>query len=147
MTFQILRMAYGAMLITVLFLPFGLYNTMAEPHVSGVLWGFMLPVGYLAAASGIAVIVYPRWKLMKRLGFGYLIIAVGVSLFISLWLYPRELSISLLYGTNLIDIDYSTSAGAVFWLSLLNIAGGIAIKIREYLWSPSLSARHSTILD
>jgi hypothetical protein len=125
---QILRLAYGAVLIAVLFLPFGLYNTMAEPYVSIVVWGFMLPVGYVAAASGVAVIFYPMSKLLRRLGFGYLLIVVGVSLLLSLWLYPREISISLLHGTNMIDICYSTLTGTVFWLSLLSIAAGFAIK-------------------
>ena len=129
--FLLLRLAYGAMLITVLFVPFGIYNTMAEPYVSGALWGFMLPVGYVAAASGVAVILYPRLTLLKRLGVGYLLIVIGVSLLLSLLLFPRELSISLLYGTNMIDTDYSTFTGAVFWLSLLSIAAGIAIKVMK----------------
>jgi hypothetical protein len=126
---QILLLAYGATLFAVFFLPFGLYHTMAEPYVSGIVWGFMLPAGYVAAASGIAVIFYPRLKLLNKLGLGYLLMVVGVSLLLSLWLYPRELSISLLYGTNMIDIDYSTFTGAVFWLSLLGVAAGIAIKM------------------
>ena len=133
MALRILRLAYGAMLIAVLFLPFGLYNTMAEPYVSGVVWGFMIPVGYVAAASGAVVILYPRWKLLRRLGFGYLLMAVGVCLLLSLWLYPRELSVSLLHGTNMIDLDYSTFTGAVFWLSLLTVAAGIAaLKVGTY---------------
>jgi hypothetical protein len=127
--FKVLLLAYGAVLIAVLFLPFGLYNTMVEPYVSGAVWGFMLPVGYVAAASGIAVIVYPRSKLLKRIGFGYLLIGIGVSLLLSLFLFPRELALSLLYGTNMIDIDYSTFTGAVFWLSLLTLAAGLAIRI------------------
>ena len=126
---QILLLAYGATLFAVFFLPFGLYHTMAEPYVSGIVWGFMLPAGYVAAASGIAVIFYPRLKLLNKLGLGYLLMVVGVSLLLSLWLYPRELSISLLHGTNMIDIDYSRFTGAVFWLSLLSVAGGIAIKM------------------
>lgn len=126
---QILRLAYGAVLIAVLFLPFGLYNTMTEPYVSGVVWGFMLPVGYIAAVSGVAVIFYPRSRLLRRLGFGYFLIAVGVSLLLSSGLYPRELSISLLHGTNMIDIDYSTFTGAVFWLSLLSIIAGVTIRM------------------
>jgi len=129
MALRILRLAYGAVLIAVLFLPFGLYNTIAEPYVSGAVWGWMLPVGYVAAASGVAVILYPREKLLRRLGFGYLLMVVGVSLLLSLWLYPKELSISLLHGTNMIDTDYSTCTGAVFWLSLLSVASGITIKI------------------
>jgi len=129
MALRILRLAYGAVLIAVLFLPFGLYNTMAEPYASGAVWGWMLPVGYVAAASGIVVILYPRKELLRRLGFGYLLMVVGVLLLLSLWLYPKELSISLLHGTNMIDTDYSTCTGAVFWLSLLSVASGITIKI------------------
>jgi len=129
MALRILRLAYGAILIAVLFLPFGLYNTMAEPYASGAVWGWMLPVGYVAAASGIVVILYPRKELLRRLGFGYLLMVVGVLLLLSLWLYPKELSISLLHGTNMIDTDYSTCTGAVFWLSLLSVASGITIKI------------------
>ena len=129
MAFQFLRLAYGAVLFAVLFLPFGLYHTMAEPYVSGALCGFMLPVGYIAAASGVAIIFYPRSKLLRKLGLGYLLMVVGVSLLLSLLLYPRELTISLLHGTNMIDIDYSTFTGAVFWLSLLSIVAGIAIKM------------------
>jgi len=126
---QILRLAYGALLIAVLFVPFAFYNTMAEPYVSGAIWGFMLPVGYVAAASGLAVIFYPRSNLLKRLGFGYLLMVVGASLLLSLLLYPKELSISLLHGTNMIDTEYSTLTGAVFWLSLLSVAAGVASKI------------------
>lgn len=131
MALQTIRLAYGVVLIAVLFLPFGLYHTMAEPYASGAVWGFMLPAGYVAAASGLAVIFYPRSKLLRRLGFGYLLMVLGVSLLLSLWLYPRELSLSLIHGTNMFDIDYSTFTGAVFWLSLLSVAAGIAIKLKR----------------
>jgi hypothetical protein len=40
---QILRLASGALLIAVLFVPFAFYNTMAELYLSGAIWGFMLP--------------------------------------------------------------------------------------------------------
>lgn len=137
---QFLRLAYGAVLIAVLFIPFGLYNTMVEPYVSGAIWGFMLPVGYVAAASGLAVIYYPHSKLLRKLGLGNILIVVGISLLLSLWLYPRELSISLLHGTNMIDTDYSTFTGAVFWLSLLSTAMGVAIRmtrIKTHLLVPA----------
>ncbi len=54
LAFTVFRLAYGTLLIAVLFVPFGIYNSMTEPYVSGALWGFMLPVGYVAAASGVA---------------------------------------------------------------------------------------------
>jgi hypothetical protein len=68
-------------------------------------------------------------KTLQIFRLAYVLMVVGVSLLVSLWLYPRELSISLLYGTNMIDIDYSTFTGAVFWLSLISVATGIAIKM------------------
>jgi hypothetical protein len=103
---------------------------MAEPYVSGALWGFMLPVGYVAAASGIAVILYPRSTLLKKLGFGYLITLIGVFLLISVLMFPRELAINLIYGTSMIDIDYSIFTGATVWLSVLNIVAGLVISGR-----------------
>ena len=131
MALRYLRWAYGAMLVAVLFLPFGVYHTMTEPYVSGALWGFMLPVGYVAAASGVAVILYPRSHLLKRLGFGYLLTLVGVFMLLSMLMFPRELSISLLHGTNMIDMDYSTFTGAVFWLSLFSIGAGTAVTVTK----------------
>ncbi|HLN44356.1 MAG TPA: hypothetical protein VK209_01475 [Candidatus Sulfotelmatobacter sp.] len=126
---QILRWAYGVMLIAVLFVPFGLYNTMAEPYASGAIWGFMLPVGYIAAISGVAMIYYPRLKLLRKFGLSNLLIVSGISLLLSLWMYPRTLSINLLYGTNMIDTDYSTFTAVVFWLSLLSIVIGVASRM------------------
>jgi hypothetical protein len=128
---RFLRVAYGVLLVSILFVPFGIYNTMAEPYVSGVVWGFMLPVGYIAAASGIAIIFYPQTKAIKKLGFGYLLMLIGASMLLSSLIFPRELSISLLHGTNMIDIDYSTFYGALFWLSLLNVCAGFAVKVNE----------------
>jgi hypothetical protein len=122
------RLAFGAMLIVTLFVPFGIFHTMAEPYVSGALWGFMLPVGYIAAASGAALILYPRFSVLKKLGFGYLLLVIGASMLLSMLLFPRELSISLLYGTNMIDTDYSTLSGAVVWLSIASIAAGAAFR-------------------
>src|SRR3989304_9051460 len=77
LAFTLTRLAYGVMLIAVLFVPFGVYHSMTEPYVAGALWGFLLPVGYIAAASGITVILYPRSTLLKRLGLGYLLMLIG----------------------------------------------------------------------
>ena len=123
-----IRLAYGASLIAVLFAPFSIYHTMAEPYTSGALFGFMLPVGYVAAASGVAIILFPRSTFLKRLGLGYLLTLIGVFMLLSVWMYPRELSISILCGTSMIDLDYSVFTGAVVWLSLLNIVAGLAIR-------------------
>ncbi len=132
MVFRMLRLAYGALLIVVLFAPFGVYHTMTEPYVSGALWGLMLPVGYVSAVTGVAVILYPRSTLLKRLGLGYLLMLTGVSMLLSVLMFPRELPISLLHGTNMIDMDYSTFNGAVVWLALFSISAGLVIKATNF---------------
>jgi len=135
-----LRLAYGALLIAVLFVPFGFFHSMTEPYVSGVVWGFMLPIGYVAAASGVAVILYPRSVLLRRLGIGYMLILVGVSMLLSIWLFPKELSINLLYGTRMIDTDYLTFNGVVVLLSLFSILAGIAFRLTRITWQTEARA-------
>jgi hypothetical protein len=68
--FRYIRWLFGTTLMTVLFIPFGVYHTMTEPYVVGTLWGFMLPIGYVAAASGVAIVLYSRSRLLKKIGFG-----------------------------------------------------------------------------
>ncbi len=127
MTFRLLCLAYGALLKSVLFLPFCVYQTMAEPYASGILWGFMLPVGYVAAASGVAVILYPSARILKRLCFEYLLILISSLMPLSVFLFPRELSVEFLHGTPVIDLDYSTFTGlslgfrcSTWWLGFLS---------------------------
>jgi hypothetical protein len=131
--FGYFRWLYGTTLMAILFVPFGVYHTMTEPYVVGALWGFMLPVGYVAAASGVAVIIYPRSTLLKKVEFGYLLMLVGVVLLFSLWMFPRELFISLLHGTNMIDVDYSVFNGAVMLLAFFNVGAGLAVKASKIL--------------
>ena len=137
LAFTVIRLAYGALLIAVLFVPFGVYHSMTEPYVSGALWGFMLPLGYVAAASGVALILYPRLILLKKLGLGYFLILIGFLMLFSVSVFPDEWSINLLHGTSFghgwIDIDYSKGNEAVVILSFLSVGAGFAVKIKQML--------------
>jgi len=137
MLFRFLLWFYGLVLIAVLFVPFGVYHSLAEPYVSGALFGFLLPVGYVAAASGVLLILYPRLTLLKKLGLGYLLILIGLLMLVSLSVFPDELSINLLHGTNFghgwVDIDYSKGNEAVLILSFIGIGAGFAVKIKQIL--------------
>lgn len=135
LAFTVFRLAYGTLLIAVLFVPFGIYHSMTEPYLSGALWGFMLPVGYVAAASGLALILYPRLIPLKKLGIGYLLILIGFLMLFSVSVFPDEWSINLLHGTSFghgwIDIDYSKGNEAVVILSFLSVGVGFAVKIKQ----------------
>jgi hypothetical protein len=112
---------------------------MIEPHVTGFLWGFTLPVGYIALASGIALILYPRLTLLKILGFDFLLILIGFFLLLSFLTFPKEISINLVQGTSFsygsIDIDYPLGNSAVLLLSLASMGAGFAVKARKILGS------------
>ena len=47
-----LRLAYGAILISAMFLSFCIYQSMTEPYIECALGGFHLAVGYVAARLG-----------------------------------------------------------------------------------------------
>jgi hypothetical protein len=137
MAFRHLRWAYGFVLIAVLFVPFGVYHSMMEPYVAGALWGFLLPVGYVALASGIAVLLYSRLSLLRKLGFDSLLFIIGFFMVLSLLVFPRELFINLLHGTNFgygwVDIDYSKGNAAVLFLSLASVAVGFSVRVWKVL--------------
>ena len=84
--FKLLRVAYGLLLGTVLFIPFGAYHSRVEPYIIGFLWGYHLPVGYAALVSGLVVILYPKLTALKgRLDF---------------WLWPLVWSCFFLYPSQ-----------------------------------------------
>lgn len=138
MALEISRLTYGAMLVAVLFIPFSVYHSMTEPYVAGALWGFYLPVGYIAAASGVAVILYPRSVLLKRLGFGYLLIIIGFFTLASFWGFPRIVSVNLLHGTSFghgwVDFDSSVGNVIVLILSLGSVVAGFVVKATRIRW-------------
>lgn len=135
MAFTLLRLVYAAMLISVLFFPFGAYHSRTEPFIIGFLWGFHLPVGYVALVSGLAVILYPKLAPLKgRLDF--MVVVIGLVLLLSFALVPQEFAINLLNGTSFaaaqIDIDSPVGNLVVWGLSLLSLALGFVLKAKLF---------------
>jgi hypothetical protein len=133
MMFKVLRVAYGLLLVAVLFVPFGAYHSRVEPYISGFLWGYQLPVGYVALVSGLLVILYPRLNMLKgRLDF--LVVAIGLFLLLSFILFPKEFFINLLHGTSFsaaqIDVDSPVGNVVVWGLSLLSLALGFVLRAK-----------------
>ena len=130
-----LRLAYGAVLISLLFVPFGAYHSRVEPYISGFLWGYHLPVGYAALVSGLVVILYPKLTALKgRLDF--LVVAIGLVLLLSFMLSPKDFFINLLHGTSFssaqIDVDSPVGNVTVWGLSLFTLALGFVLRAKLF---------------
>jgi hypothetical protein len=124
----VLRLVYGVMLAVLLVTPFGVYHSRVEPYVTGALWGYQLPVGYIGLLLGITAVLYPV-KLRSR-KFSLLLAFTGLALLASFIFAPKDYLINLFNGTsfspNQIDIDFSLGNLAVLVLSLASLFAGVA---------------------
>ncbi len=129
MRLQLFRLVYGIMLGALLVTPFGVYHSTSEPYVTGSLWGYYLPVGYVGLLLGILVILYPRFNILRSVKFGLLMVPIGLSLLTTLILSPNAYFINLFHGTNFspnqIDVDFILGNSATLALSLLSIGVGL----------------------
>ncbi len=127
-SFQFVRLFYGVMLGALLFVPFGSYHSYGPPSIYGVLWGYYLPVGYVALALGILAILMRR-KLARDY-FGVLMVLIGAALLLSLFLYPKQYSVNLIHGTNVaVDIDYPVGNAVTLFMGIISIIAGLTSKI------------------
>ena len=128
-----LRLAYGLALAAILFAPFGVYHSRVEPYTVGSLWGFHLPVGYVALALGILVIFFPEKILARNYSFGATMVVIGLLLLLSLYLFSKEYSINLMHGTSFsrsqIDIDYPIGNPVTLFLALFSIIAGLTARM------------------
>jgi hypothetical protein len=117
MRLQLLQVAYGVMLGALLFTPFGVYHSRAEPYITGYLWGYHLPVGYVGLLLGMVAVLYPRLHALRRLRFSAFMPLIGLSLFLTFLFSPKEYFINLINGTNFspaqIDVDFALGNPAV----------------------------------
>ena len=139
--FKVLRVIYGVLLIAVLFVPFGAYHSRTEPFITGFLWGYELPVGYVALVSGLAVLLYPKLSLLKgRLDFA--VMMIGLVLLLSLSLSSKEFFINLFNGTSFsagqIDVDSPVGNVVIWGLSLFSLALGFALRAKLFRSSDEL---------
>jgi MFS family permease len=137
MRLQLLRLAYGVMLGALLVTPFGVYHSRVEPYITGYLWGYNLPVGYVGLLLGMVAVLYPRLHALRRLRFSAFMLFIGLSLFLTFLFSPKDYLINLLHGTNFspaqIDVDFVLGNSAVLGLSILSIVLGLASFIRGWL--------------
>jgi hypothetical protein len=145
MRLHFLRLAYGVMLGALLVMPFGVYHSRVEPYITGYLWGYNLPIGYLGLLLGIAAVLYPRLNTLRSLRFSSFMPIIGLTLFLTFLFSPKDYFINLVHGTNFssvqIDVDFAVGNSAVLGLSILSIAFGLVSFIRG--WLPKEPNRHS----
>lgn len=129
-----LRLLYGIALIALLFTPFAFYFSRAEPYFMGYIWGYHLPIGYIGLVLGLLVILSP--KIARKLNFGTIMVVIGLSLLISVYLSPYEYFINLIHGTNFpggaIDVEYPIGHIVTLYLALFSIIIGLAMRISSH---------------
>jgi hypothetical protein len=134
---QLLRVAYGVMLGALLFIPFGVYHSRVESYITGYLWGYNLPIGYVGLLLGVVAVLYPRVHALRRLKFSAFLLFIGLSLFLTFLFSPRDYFINLFNGTNFspaqIDVDFAVGNSAVLYLALLSMVVGLFSFIRGWL--------------
>ena len=135
MVFKLLRLCFSFMLMALLFIPFGVYHSRAEPYIIGSLWGYHLPIGYIGLLFGLFVLFYSRLTFASNRRFGLVLIVIGFVLMLSFLFSPKDYFINVLNGTSFqsfqIDIDYPLGNSIVLGLSLLSIATGFAFRIKN----------------
>jgi branched-subunit amino acid transport protein AzlD len=137
---RILRVVYGLALVAILLFPFGVYHSRSEPYIIGYLWGYYLPIGYLGLVSGLFVFSYHKISFTKKIGFGSLMILIGILLIVSFLLSPKDFFVNLIHGTSFssgqIDIDYPMGNSLVWVLSLFSIGAGLFLRIKPAQTKP-----------
>jgi len=138
MRFQFVRFVYGLMLAGLLVTPFLFYHSRAEPYITGVLWGYQLPIGYVGLLLGILAIMYPRFNVLKNLRFSTIMAIAGLSLLVALIFNPSDYIINMLNGTSFtpgqMDVEASLGSITVVWISFLSLTAGL-------VWSALLGFR------
>jgi hypothetical protein len=128
---QLIRLSYGCILAVLLFVPFGVYHSTVEPYITGFLFGYNLPVGYVSLLLGAIVIFYPKIAISKRVSLQSFMPLIGLALIVSFLLSPKDAFINLFNGANFspsqIDVDFPIGNALVWGMSLLSISAGLAI--------------------
>jgi hypothetical protein len=124
--FQFARLFYGVMLGAFLVAPLGVYHSISEPYITGYLWGYNLPIGYVGLLLGILAVLYPQVTLLRNLKFSLLMPLIGVTLLLTVLFSPNYHFINLQNGTSFssgqIDIDFQLGYSDAVWFSLLSIS-------------------------
>jgi hypothetical protein len=149
--FQLVQLAYGVMLSALVITPFGVYHSRVEPYITGYLWGYNLPIGYVGVLLGILAVLYTRLNALRRLRFSSFMPFIGMFLLLSFFFSPKDYFINLIHGTNFspaeIDVDFAVGNSAVLGLSLLSIAFGLVSFIRGWLPKEPHSSSYQRITN
>jgi hypothetical protein len=133
MRFQVPLLIYGMLLSVLLVTPFGVYHSTVPPYITGALWGYQLPVGYIGLLFGALMVLYHRLDKISSIRLGLLMIFAGLSLLFSFILSSNVYFINLFNGTNFsssqIDIDFPVGNFAVMLLSFFSVFAGCVLFV------------------
>ncbi len=125
------KVLVAVLFVLVLLAPLGAYHCMSDT-ISGTMWGFMVPVGYVAAIAGSLLLLSDKLCLSRFISTPRLLILTGISVITVHVAQSQFLEIFLGASTGvqgLYDVDfYSTVLSFPSLVSFLAIAVGLLRK-------------------
>jgi hypothetical protein len=96
---NVIGIVFGLLFIASAVIPVGPYHSLGETNITGVLWNFMLPTGWLGIAIGVGLLLNERIGLNdKQLAYG--MFAVSLLLLLAFLLQDVDYFLSFWHGIN-----------------------------------------------
>ena len=115
----------GFLILALAFVPIGAYHGLGDMDISGTLWNFMLPTGWLSIITGIVLLIHKRISL-KNKRLAYVMFSFSLLLLMLFLLQDVDYHLSLWHGIkdSNFDVDsFILTYVSAFTLILSTIAG------------------------
>ena len=121
----------GLLLIASAFVPLGPYHFVGEADITGVLWNFMLPTGWLSLIFGVILLFHMRLGI-KNMRLAMLILVASGSIIIFRF-QDVDYFLSLWHGVNgEFDVDRHEVSIFPFVVAILGFFASFFVMITQY---------------
>lgn len=118
----------GLLFIVSAFVPLGPYHFLGEANITGVLWNFMVPTGWLAIIVGVVLLFHSKLGLTnKRLAIFMFAASLSVIVF---RFQDVDYFLSLWHGVKgEFDVDRGFGSLIQFAIALLSVLAGLLVIV------------------
>lgn len=138
---------FGFLFIASAFVPLGPYHNEGGLDISGTLWNFMLPTGWLGIISGVILLLHEAVGMKSKL-LAYAIFTTSLLLILLFLLQDADYFISLWNGVSGLDFDVDAQwflAPVSFYLGIIGVFTSLLLMILRNSFSLSHKTDSQTI--